>query len=116
MFIRNLFFTYVSISYFSVTGQRQTIDSLVVDWKLKVLPFFLRFLCSEICQFVKSTGLFSSRFTRSPNMTNQISQIRVTAKKASQQEQTFFFNALLFFSACLCHIYKSKSPWSNDND
>ena len=40
MFIRKLFFTYVSILHFSVTGQRQTIDSLVVDWKLTVLSFF----------------------------------------------------------------------------
>ena len=46
---------------------------------------------------------FSLRFTSSTNKSNQISRIRVTAKKPSQQEQTFF-SMLSSFSSRVCFL------------
>ena len=57
--------------------------------------FFSRFICSRICQLVQLVWLFSSRFTRSTNMSNQISQIRVTAKNLRNKSKLFFVQ---FFS------------------
>ena len=50
--------------------------------------------------------------TRAKNMSKQISGIHVTAKIFAIQK-AFFFNSLLFFSACKFLIYFLKSPWSN---
>ena len=48
---------------------------------------------------------FFSRFTRSTNMSNEISRMRVTAKKTWQQEQTFFcLNALFFLCASVSSL------------
>ena len=76
----------------------------VVNCKLPVCLFSLWFICSKICQFVQPAWLFSSQFTRSTNMSNQISRIGVTAKNL-ETRANFFFNALLFFSAGLFLVY-----------
>ena len=58
-----------------------TLHHLLVNWKLTVLSFSFTDYFSRLCQFVQSGSLFSSRFTRAKNMSNQISRTRVTAKK-----------------------------------
>ena len=59
-----------------------TPDSLLVDWKLTFLWFFL--YNSFVLKFAGSSNErdFFSRFTRSKSMSNQIIRIRVTPKKS----------------------------------
>ena len=74
--------------------------------RLETDGFVFFFSSRLVCAAHMSTAwLVSSKFTRFTNMSNQISQIRVIAKKPLQQKQTFFFNALLFFSARLFLIH-----------
>ena len=68
--------------------------------KLTILSFFSRFICSKICPFIQSASLFSAPFTRSTNMSNQISQIYMTTKESSQQEETFLLQSS--FSPRVC--------------
>ena len=71
------------------------------NWQFCLFFFFV----SVICRFVQSAWLFSSWFTRAKNMPNQISRIRVNAKKLFNKSKLCFFNALLFFYARLFIVY-----------
>ena len=74
------------------------IDSLVVEYKLTVLSFFSsQFIFLEYTDSSNQRDFFSSRLTRAENMSIQISRIRVTPKKTSEQEQAFFLQCSSLF-------------------
>ena len=75
----------------------QTIHYLLVN---ENCHFFLHGSLALQIGLCPQHRLFSSRFIRAANVPNQISRIRVTAKK-NFATKTNFFSSLLFFSACL---------------
>ena len=79
--------------------------TILLNWKLTACLFSSWLVCSRICRFVRSAWLFSSAFTRSKNMSNYKSVENAWPQKLFQQEQFFFFNALLFFSARLLLVW-----------
>ena len=64
-----------------------------------------------------SSARFFSRFTRGENMFNQISRIRVTAKKKFATRANVFsmLFCFVFFYARLFPVYKMKSVWSDQS-
>ena len=96
-----------------IVWQNGNIDFLfVVDWKLTVLSFFLH--GSFVLEYTDSSNqryifLRGSGFTRSTNMSNQISRIHVTAKNLCNKSKPFFFHALLFFPRVCFLSTKIKS-------
>ena len=80
--------------------------SLLIDWKLTVVSFFLHGLL--VLKYADSSnqrhfflrGLFALEIRRVRLQMNTHD-----CKKALQQEQLFFFDALLFFSSRLFLVY-----------
>ena len=116
--IRGTFFQSFILMVFTggvefIVWQNGNIDFLLVDLKLTALSFFL--LGSFVLQYVDSSNqrLFSSRFTRSTNMSNQISRICMTTKNLCNKSKLFFFNApSLFLYASVSMVYLNEE--SND--
>ena len=87
------------------------IYSLLIDWKLTALSFFLHGLF--VLKYAKSSNQrdFFSRFTCFSNMSNQNSRIRVTAKKPLQQEQTFFLQCSFLFHTSVSSLLNKESMY-----
>ena len=87
----------------------QNIDSLLLDWKLRVLYFFHGCFFLEYANSSNQRDFFLLDSLALRIYSNQISRIRVTAKKFRNKNQLFFFNALLFLSVRLFLVYYKES-------
>ena len=88
--------------------------TILVNWKPAVCLFSSWFICSRICRFVQSAWLFSSWFTRSTNMSKQISRIHLTAKTLRNKSK--LFSSMLFSLSprtCFWSTVLLGAAWKN---